>query len=71
MQNRSKLFFKGIALIAAWLILRKIYYKLKYKVNKYPPGSVGIPFYGTLFEFVKSPKKYLYNIGKSGPISMV
>ena len=50
--------------VAAALTLRKVFDILKRKWYRLPPGPIGVPFFGTLFELshipsmIEYPKKY-------------
>merc|ERR1719464_1867926 len=51
-------------------ITRRIYYTLYHKIKKYPPGPIGLPFFGIFFSLINSPRFYSW-IGKTySPIAM-
>eukprot|EP01084_Bolivina_argentea_P045527 83813_1 len=61
---------KMFGIVTALLIIRKVWYILYRRYKKYPPGPVGLPFFGCLFSF-SDLKNFQNNIGKSYyPVTM-
>eukprot|EP01083_Nonionella_stella_P148822 471769_1 len=65
----------GVATTSACLLLfaRNQYFKIYRKFKKYPPvGPIGIPLFGSLFQFSSNPTQFLLDIGKDyGKIATV
>ena len=55
-----------------FIIIRKIFWTLFNKLRSYPPGPIGLPIFGCLFQFGSNPRKFLVNItNQYGPIAYV
>ena len=66
--KRSKL----IICLFCFLILRKVLDKLYRKLYHLPPGPIGLPLFGSYFEFMFNQRNFLHNLGlKYNQVSMV
>eukprot|EP01084_Bolivina_argentea_P285868 490283_1 len=68
--KRSKLAFFLCAVFVLSAI-RSIYCYIHRKYNKYPPGPIGLPFFGSLFSCIDIPKYALHLASKYGVITMI
>ena len=46
-----------------------IYDKIDRKVHKLPPGPVGLPLFGSFFQFVLNERSFITSLRKYGPIT--
>eukprot|EP01084_Bolivina_argentea_P259914 438766_1 len=70
--SESRLSLKLLLLGSAFMLGHNLYYRIKRKANKYPPGPIGLPFVGCFLQYVMGPRKFVVDIAnKYGPITYV
>eukprot|EP01084_Bolivina_argentea_P131322 231815_1 len=68
---RISKYSKYIGLLFAMFGTRYVLLKTYYKIRKYPPGPIGLPFFGSFMFYVSKPKECLSYFATYGQITTV
>eukprot|EP01084_Bolivina_argentea_P280459 479640_1 len=66
---RSSNYSRFVIMALLYIMVRKIFITFHRKYYSLPPGPTGMTLFGSLLSFILSPRKFLINNCKYGPIS--